>query len=153
MNQDREVTAAEQRGTGANLRRSLIGLVSDSAPVPHLPPPPGAARMRGNIPASVSHLQPLSPSPTSFSPMRYLLTAALLAAACSLLFTPSANAEDDFPLGLKKLVWPEDNKHSAEKVELGKQLYFDKRLSRDDTISCASCHDPKKGWSNGEAFA
>ena len=85
--------------------------------------------------------------------MRYLLTAALLAAACSLLTTPPAKGEDDFPLGLKKLVWPEDNKHSAEKVELGKQLYFDKRLSRDDTISCASCHDPKKGWSNGEAFA
>ena len=85
--------------------------------------------------------------------MRYLLTAALLAAAYSLLTTPPAKAEDDFPLGLKKLVWPEDNKHSAEKVELGKQLYFDKRLSRDDTISCASCHDPKKGWSNGEAFA
>jgi cytochrome c peroxidase len=85
--------------------------------------------------------------------MRYLLTATLLAAACSLLLPSPAAAEDDFPLGLKKLIWPEDNKHSVEKVQLGKQLYFDKRLSRDDTISCASCHDPKKGWSNGEAFA
>jgi cytochrome c peroxidase len=57
------------------------------------------------------------------------------------------------PLGLKPLQVPADNPLTAEKVELGKQLYFDKRLSRDDTISCASCHDPKKGWSNGEAFA
>ncbi len=85
--------------------------------------------------------------------MRYLWSAALLAAVCSLLVPSLLPAEDDFPLGLKKLIWPEDNKHTAEKVELGKQLYFDKRLSRDDTISCASCHDPKKGWSNGEAFA
>jgi cytochrome c peroxidase len=36
---------------------------------------------------------------------------------------------------------------------LGKQLYFDPRLSGDDTVSCASCHDPTKGWSNGERFA
>lgn len=57
------------------------------------------------------------------------------------------------PLGLKALSIPADNPLTADKVELGKQLYFDKRLSRDDTISCASCHDPKKGWSNGEAFA
>jgi cytochrome c peroxidase len=57
------------------------------------------------------------------------------------------------PLGLKPLKIPADNPLTADKVELGKQLYFDKRLSRDDTIACASCHDPKKGWSNGEAFA
>jgi cytochrome c peroxidase len=58
-----------------------------------------------------------------------------------------------FPKGLAALSYPEDNPHLEEKVELGKQLYFDKRLSKDNTISCASCHDPDKGWSNGEAFA
>jgi cytochrome c peroxidase len=58
-----------------------------------------------------------------------------------------------FPKGLAALIFPEDNPHQEEKVELGKQLYFDKRLSKDNTISCASCHDPDKGWSNGEAFA
>jgi cytochrome c peroxidase len=57
------------------------------------------------------------------------------------------------PAGLKALPIPADNPMTAAKVELGKQLYFDKRLSRDNTISCASCHDPAKGWSNGEAFA
>ena len=85
--------------------------------------------------------------------MRYVLCAPLLIAVLSFVFASPLQAEDDFPLGLKKLVWPENNKHTAEKVELGKQLYFDKRLSKDNTISCASCHDPKKGWSNGEAFA
>lgn len=57
------------------------------------------------------------------------------------------------PAGLKKMRIPADNPMTAEKVELGKQLYFDPRLSIDNTVSCASCHDPAKGWSNGEQFA
>jgi cytochrome c peroxidase len=57
------------------------------------------------------------------------------------------------PAGLKKLRVPRDNPLSAEKVDLGKQLFFDGRLSQDNTVSCASCHDPKKGWSNGARFA
>ena len=35
---------------------------------------------------------------------------------------------------------------TAEKIELGKLLYFDKRLSKDKTIACFTCHDPTKGW-------
>ena len=57
------------------------------------------------------------------------------------------------PLGLKPVPVPTDNPMTPEKVELGKQLYFDPRLSCDDTVSCASCHDPQKGWSNGTPFA
>jgi cytochrome c peroxidase len=57
------------------------------------------------------------------------------------------------PAGLAALKVPTDNPLSEAKIELGKQLYFDARLSRDNTVSCASCHDPAKGWSNGEAVA
>lgn len=35
------------------------------------------------------------------------------------------------------------------KAELGKHLFFDTRLSGDDGISCATCHDPAKGWADG----
>lgn len=59
----------------------------------------------------------------------------------------------DPPAGLPAVPHPEDNQPTAEKIALGKQLYFDPRLSSDNTISCASCHDPAKGWSNGEQFA
>lgn len=59
----------------------------------------------------------------------------------------------DIPLGLPPLRLPQDNPLTPEKVLLGQQLYFDTRLSRDNTVSCASCHDPEKGWSNGERFA
>ncbi len=57
------------------------------------------------------------------------------------------------PLGLKPLPEVSDNPLTSEKIALGKQLYFDPRLSADNTISCASCHDPKKGWSNADATA
>jgi len=43
---------------------------------------------------------------------------------------------------------PDDNPLTDAKVELGKKLFFDKRLSRDSTISCATCHDPQKGWTD-----
>lgn len=57
------------------------------------------------------------------------------------------------PSGLPEIIHPEDNPLTEEKIALGAQLYFDPRLSADNTVSCASCHDPEKGWSNGEAFA
>jgi cytochrome c peroxidase len=43
---------------------------------------------------------------------------------------------------------PPDNPQTTDKVLLGKKLYFDTRLSADNTISCATCHDPAKGWSD-----
>lgn len=53
-------------------------------------------------------------------------------------------------LGLKPSVpFPVDNPYSIAKVELGKTLFFDERLSKDNTVSCGSCHDPEKGWADG----
>jgi cytochrome c peroxidase len=49
---------------------------------------------------------------------------------------------------LSPVVAPADNPQSSLKILLGKQLYFDTRLSKDNTISCATCHDPAKGWSD-----
>ena len=39
------------------------------------------------------------------------------------------------------------------KVELGKLLFFDKRLSRDESISCASCHIPNRAFASNEKVA
>ncbi|MFN9913480.1 MAG: cytochrome-c peroxidase, partial [Pirellulaceae bacterium] len=41
---------------------------------------------------------------------------------------------------------PSDNPMTRAKVELGRQLYFDKRLSVDATVSCADCHHPDHGY-------
>ena len=48
---------------------------------------------------------------------------------------------------------PKDNKMTPARIELGKLLYFDKRLSADETISCATCHHPKRGWTDLEPVA
>ncbi len=55
------------------------------------------------------------------------------------------------PLGLPPVPVPADNPITPAKVELGKLLYFDQRLSRDGTISCATCHDPKMAWAEHSA--
>lgn len=52
------------------------------------------------------------------------------------------------PLGLPPIFWPEDNPYTPEKAELGWLLYFDKRLSSDNTVSCATCHEPAKAFTD-----
>ncbi len=42
---------------------------------------------------------------------------------------------------------------NAAMAELGRHLYFDKRLAGDWGVSCASCHDPAKGWAEGQALS
>ena len=58
------------------------------------------------------------------------------------------------PLGLDLYMpVPETNPLTRAKVELGRKLFFDKRLSRDRTLACASCHDPKRAFTDGRALA
>ena len=42
--------------------------------------------------------------------------------------------------------FPADNPYQAEKAALGKMLFFDPRLSINQNISCATCHNPSFGW-------
>jgi cytochrome c peroxidase len=46
-----------------------------------------------------------------------------------------------------------DHPMTRAKIELGRQLFFDKRLSADDSISCAGCHEPAKGYTVSTALA
>lgn len=78
-----------------------------------------------------------------------MLFALSLAATAAIPADPPSKP----PLGLPSVPVPSDNPMTPEKIALGKQLYFDGRLSLDNKVSCASCHDPAKGFSNGEPFA
>lgn len=46
---------------------------------------------------------------------------------------------------------PEDNRATPQKIMLGKQLFFDPRLSGDNKTSCATCHVPEKAFADGLA--
>jgi cytochrome c peroxidase len=58
------------------------------------------------------------------------------------------------PLGLDLYMpVPESNPITREKVLLGRRLFFDKRLSSDGTLACASCHELERAFSDGRAVA
>ena len=48
---------------------------------------------------------------------------------------------------------PDDNQPNAARVELGRALFFDPRLSAKGVMSCASCHNPALGWTDGRPTA
>ena len=54
------------------------------------------------------------------------------------------------PLGLPPVPQPVDNPVSRAKVDLGRKLFFDRRLSLNDTFSCAMCHIPEQGFTSNE---
>lgn len=94
------------------------------------------------------------------------LRSAAAVAVVSLVFLPAATRSADpapallfppggpkIPLGLVPIIWPKDDPYTPAKAELGWLLYFDKRLSADGTISCATCHDPKHAFGDGQRFS
>src|SRR5262244_3454275 len=58
---------------------------------------------------------------------------------------------DSVPLGLPSRDVPKNNPLTAERAALGRKLFFDPILSADNTVACATCHRPEKGFSSGDA--
>jgi len=57
---------------------------------------------------------------------------------------------DEPPLGLPAIPIPENNPVTADKVRLGRKLFFDRRLSANNTVSCAMCHIAEQGFAQNE---
>lgn len=83
----------------------------------------------------------------------FVFGAAALAAVPLLVTGQAASPAFKVPRGLGPIVWPKDNPYTPEKAELGRLLYFDKRISADRTLSCASCHHPAKGFTDQSAVS
>src|SRR5881409_178302 len=64
---------------------------------------------------------------------------------------PPTPTPDVGPLG--EMAIPPDNSITADKVELGKKLFFDTRLSKTGNMSCETCHQPEKGWTDGKPLS
>ena len=74
----------------------------------------------------------------------FILFACILILRCSVVQTASI-------IAIPEIVHPKDNPSSDEKIALGRALFFDERLSLDETIACASCHIPKLAFTDGIA--
>ncbi|MBI3548907.1 MAG: cytochrome-c peroxidase [Elusimicrobia bacterium] len=91
------------------------------------------------------------------SRLRGAAVVSLLSAAC--FRATGSGSEPDrawdllVPLGLPAPQVPPGNPLTEAKVDLGRRLFFEKRLSRDGSVSCSSCHVPEKSFQNGETFA
>jgi cytochrome c peroxidase len=79
---------------------------------------------------------------------RSKVLAGALALPAFFFIASAADLPPKTPLGLPPIAWPKDNPYSQAKADLGRLLYFDPRLSGDETVSCATCHAPKMGFTD-----
>jgi cytochrome c peroxidase len=87
--------------------------------------------------------------------LRMILRSALAAVVLVLPTLPAlatSSASDD--------IWrrpavpaPSDNQPTVARIELGRALFFDPRLSAKGVMSCATCHNPSLGWTDGRPTA
>ena len=82
------------------------------------------------------------------------ITKSVLGCTLSLFLTMQGIHGNNFPLfppigHLPPVTIPPNNPQTAAKIELGKRLYFDPRLSGNNWISCATCHNPTLGFADG----
>lgn len=81
------------------------------------------------------------------------LAAALLAASLAHAQVPAPKAADQQWKIAPTPPMPEHNISTPARVELGKTLFFDPRLSTAGAMSCATCHEPQLGWADGRKTA
>jgi cytochrome c peroxidase len=95
--------------------------------------------------------------PSPAAALRSIATVATLSLAVSCGPADPNDAPVGYPFnlpaGLSEPLVPRDNPMSADKVRLGRRLFYDRRLSLNQTQSCGSCHLPSKGFADGLTVA
>lgn len=83
-----------------------------------------------------------------------LLPAAGLASCAAEQYLLQVPARPTIPLGLDLYMpVPESNALTSAKIALGRQLFFDPILARDQSLSCASCHHPGRAFTAGRTVS
>jgi len=72
---------------------------------------------------------------------------------CGSVANSETSAELSPPLGMPSVPFPTNNPPNREKIDLGRRLFFDRKLSSDQTMSCASCHDPGQGFTDNREIS
>ncbi len=76
--------------------------------------------------------------------------ADVVGAEASPLAQPKPTRQVGLPAAATHAAMPADNPQTPEKIALGQRLFFDARLSANGTISCSTCHDPARAFSDGK---
>ena len=66
------------------------------------------------------------------------------------LAQPKSLQQVGAPVEMTREKIPADNPQTPEKISLGQRLFFDRRLSVDGTVSCSTCHDPARAFTDGK---
>ena len=129
--------------------------MKSTEPAPATEPATPAAETKTPAEESTVEISLLDPSLTGGIPGEGPLTLEQIKAWLDM---PENHAviKPILPLGLDKGAGQEkglkENPLTRAKIELGRQLYFDTRLSKDNTVSCASCHHPDTGYAANTRF-
>jgi len=83
----------------------------------------------------------------------FLIGLAMAGLLPSLAMPAGTPVDPAPPLGLPPLYVPPANPLTREKIDLGRQLFMDRRLSHNNTMSCAMCHVPEQGFTSHELGA
>ena len=81
------------------------------------------------------------------------LLALVALTACGSVANSDTSAELSPPLGMPSVPFPTSNPPNREKIDLGRRLFFDRKLSSDETMSCATCHDPKQAFTDNREIS
>jgi cytochrome c peroxidase len=92
------------------------------------------------------------------SPLHYVLIPGLLLLGMGCRTPESEKPKGEAvaitaPLGLPPVPIPADNPPTAATIALGRALFYDPRLSKNNTVSCASCHNPNFAFTDGREIA
>ena len=85
--------------------------------------------------------------------IRLLIAGSVLVLITACIATPSPSTAVNEWVRPAVVPSPQDNRPTAERIALGRTLFFDPRLSGSEMISCATCHNPAMGWSDGQPAA
>lgn len=80
-----------------------------------------------------------------------MLRRLIIATAALILSAAAAPWQWTLPAGIHAPRVPSDNPMSADKIELGRRLFYDADLSIDGTMSCATCHEQHRAFADGNA--
>jgi cytochrome c peroxidase len=116
-----------------------------------------ACAIAGNAPQGAATAPASNPVQATSAPTGGAHGAQAMDAQLSQINSWLPNPSGGVPAGVDPAFWkalvPADNQANADRIALGRKLFFDTRLSKDGTVACATCHDVSRGFNDHRAKA